>query len=272
MIASGIVTFNPDLNRLNDNINAIRPQIDKLVVVDNGSQNVNKIIELCKSESIDLILNKKNMGIAYALNRICQYATENDCEWFLTLDQDSIVNENLISQYSNFFAEKNVCIMSCIIKDRNSDIYDIFDTEFRDIKICITSGSLCHTKLVNSINRFDDSLFIDLVDLDICERIKKSNLRIIQINYVGLLHEMGRAQNVRVMGKVVTLYNESSFRLKYIGRNSVLLFKKYKNPMYIKLLLVNFLKIMFLEANKIERISAYLRGVFLGIQGSNGEI
>ena len=40
---AGIVTFNPDIERLNENISAIINQVDKVVVVDNGSENADDI-------------------------------------------------------------------------------------------------------------------------------------------------------------------------------------------------------------------------------------
>ncbi len=42
-ILAAIVPYNPDLERLQKNINAIEPQVEHLIIVDNGSKNINLI-------------------------------------------------------------------------------------------------------------------------------------------------------------------------------------------------------------------------------------
>lgn len=42
-VLGAIVTYNPDKARLQENINAVLPQIDHLFIVDNGSDNSNVI-------------------------------------------------------------------------------------------------------------------------------------------------------------------------------------------------------------------------------------
>ena len=44
-IYAGIVTFNPDIERLKQNINAISIQVDQVVVFDNGSDNQEKVAD-----------------------------------------------------------------------------------------------------------------------------------------------------------------------------------------------------------------------------------
>ena len=60
-IISGIVTYNPDLNRLRHDINAIIKQVDRLIIVDNCSNNINELSEITGDyECVDLICNKGN--------------------------------------------------------------------------------------------------------------------------------------------------------------------------------------------------------------------
>ena len=76
---AGIVLYNPDLGRLKENIESICKQVDKVILIDNGSDNIREIEDLIK-EYLNCILlkNGENMGIAYALNQILKYAYEND--------------------------------------------------------------------------------------------------------------------------------------------------------------------------------------------------
>ena len=46
MILAGITLFNPDVARLEENISSIYGQVDRVICVDNGSDNI-KSIEDC---------------------------------------------------------------------------------------------------------------------------------------------------------------------------------------------------------------------------------
>lgn len=56
MILAGITLFNPDVARLEENISSIYGQVDRVICVDNGSDNI-KSIEDC------VLKNWKNITI-----------------------------------------------------------------------------------------------------------------------------------------------------------------------------------------------------------------
>lgn len=56
MILAGITLFNPDVARLEENISSIYEQVDRVICVDNGSDNI-KNIEDC------VLNNWKNITI-----------------------------------------------------------------------------------------------------------------------------------------------------------------------------------------------------------------
>ena len=78
MILAGITLFNPDVARLEENISSIYGQVDRVICVDNGSDNI-KNIEDCvlnNWKNITIIKNGKNEGIAKALNQMFEFAIE----------------------------------------------------------------------------------------------------------------------------------------------------------------------------------------------------
>ena len=103
----GIITYNPNIERLNENINAV---IDgaEIIIVDNNSENINDIEYIInKYPNIKIIKNSKNLGIAKALNQAMEYGYMNSYDWMLTLDQDSVCPFDYISKMSNILnAEK----------------------------------------------------------------------------------------------------------------------------------------------------------------------
>ena len=101
MILAGITLFNPDVARLEENISSIYGQVDRVICVDNGSDNI-KSIEDCvlkNWKNITIIKNGKNEGIAKALNQMFEFAIEQQYEYVLTLDQDSVCPDNIIEEY-----------------------------------------------------------------------------------------------------------------------------------------------------------------------------
>ena len=64
-IYAGIVTFNPEIIRLKQNIDAISPQLKEVVLFDNGSKNIKQIKKLIEEyNNVFLIEGRTNKGIA----------------------------------------------------------------------------------------------------------------------------------------------------------------------------------------------------------------
>ena len=212
---AGIVLYNPDLGRLKENIESICKQVDKVILIDNGSDNIREIEDLIK-EYLNCILlkNGENMGIAYALNQILKYAYENDVKWFLTLDQDSVCSRNLINTYSKYIEIPGVAIITSCIKDRNYELKDSFreNEEYRFVTYCITSGALMNTEICERCGGWDNKLFIDNVDGDICINLKKRGYKVLSLHYNGLLHEVGHGKNVKFLWKKDIVYNHPAMR------------------------------------------------------------
>lgn len=58
IINGGIVTYNPDIEKLKKNISRIAGQVCKLVIADNGSKNIEDIKRLAAAfENVSVILN-----------------------------------------------------------------------------------------------------------------------------------------------------------------------------------------------------------------------
>ena len=94
IINGGIVTYNPDIEKLKKNISRIAGQVCKLVIADNGSKNIEDIKRLAAAfENVSVILNYENFGIARALNQIMKWSSNNGGDWTITLDQDSFFNK-----------------------------------------------------------------------------------------------------------------------------------------------------------------------------------
>ncbi|MBT1173161.1 glycosyltransferase [Bifidobacterium sp. MA2] len=282
--AAGIVLYKPDLDRLKDSLNAITPQVKFVYCFNNGlGDNPGAINTVLHTYSNVIVIGDgQNIGIASALNALVQRAHDDGMTWILTLDQDSVVSEDTIASLAKLTSEDKVAIICPQIEDerrKNEPISHDFPP-IEDIDDCITSGSFMNIDKTLSVGGFDSRLFIDLVDDEICHRIKLSGYRIIRNNSVILNHEcgilapskyehfwlkMGMLMHSDILQRLSHKREVNPMRLYYVTRNMVYLNRKYRknsNPMWsTKRLIRNSISSILRGKNKIVLIKNIIIGI-----------
>ena len=204
-VAAIIVSYNPDSN-LFDSINLLLNQVEKVIIVDNGSkEKYVKYIKSINEDKIEIILNKENLGVATALNIGVRKALENGYEWILTMDQDSKASPDMVKKmfnvYNSINREERKDILSIfpnfvderiqsIEENSNMNSYEYVDAD-------ITSGNLLRKEVFEKVGFFDDSLFIDLVDTDFCMRLNEKGIKMIKIRDAVLYHSLGESKTIK---------------------------------------------------------------------------
>ena len=266
MILAGITLFQPDMERLKENIDSIINQVDAVVCIDNGSENISDIkMLLSEYNQIDLVENGENVGIARALNQMFEHAQKTGHEWVLTLDQDSVCPDNLICEYKKHFDIEKLGMLCPLLDDRNYGQEESQSGEIEEVQRCITSAALSPVKVWEAVGGFFEELFIDFVDHDFCAKLQENGYKIVRVNTTHLLHEIGRAQNHNVGGvRLFTTLNHGSFRKYYMARNWYYYIKAHKQVLDTKQEWIKyyffFLKTFFFEDNKIEKWKAMVKG------------
>ena len=273
-VAAIIVSYNPDSN-LFDSINLLLNQVEKVIIVDNGSkEKYVKYIKSINEDKIEIILNKENLGVATALNIGVRKALENGYEWILTMDQDSKASPDMVKKmfnvYNSINREERKDILSIfpnfvderiqsIEENSNMNSYEYVDAD-------ITSGNLLRKEVFEKVGFFDDSLFIDLVDTDFCMRLNEKNIKMIKVRDAILYHSLGESQSVKsIFGKFNTS-NHSALRRYYMTRNRFYTWEKYKdlNSFTLNrdksLFKKEFVKIVLGEKDKINKIKMVFKG------------
>ena len=289
-VCAGIVTYEPDIGRLRENIDAVIGQVREIYVVDNGSKNRKEIEGLLKDyDGISLIRNKRNEGIAKALNQIIGEADRRGYRRVITLDQDSVCCEGLIEKYLKY-EEDDIGILICDIEDRNYKLRKKRtgthsaktalaktgtlpaktetgsannDLEWEEVEKCITSGAFTSVKACIEAGGFDEKLFIDSVDYDMCYSMREHGYRIVNIHFTGLLHEVGKSVKYNILGYEFAVNHHSAERKYYISRNSTYLIKKHHLaplPEYT-LIFRRIFTVLFFERDKRSKIKAIMTGV-----------
>lgn len=222
IITAGIATFNPDLDRLKENVNAILLQVDRVIIFDNGSEN-QESIEQEYQQRATIIKSEKNVGIAAALNGLMKKSVELGASWMLSLDQDSVCPQNFCEQMRTYlYKEDNFGIVAPVIVDRNVGIVGHNpEKEYKSVRTCITSGAFTKAKVWQEIGGYDESMFIDSVDFEFCYRVRKAGYKVIQVRNVQLLHEIGNSEKRKFLFWTIDVKNHSAFRKYYIARNNV---------------------------------------------------
>ncbi|WP_295940087.1 glycosyltransferase family 2 protein [uncultured Alistipes sp.] len=265
MFSAGIVLYNPEPDRLDENVKALAGQVDFIVLVDNGSANFASIQERYSADpAIRFIRNEENRGIAAALNQICRFASEQGAAWVLTMDQDSVVAPDLIAIYAKYTDQEDLGIICPAIRDRNFSLQRELDLtgQVRQVQLCITSGSLTNVKAWARVGGFDEKLFIDSVDYDFCFALGANNYRILKTYETYILHEVGKSKLVRFLGKEDSVYNHSPLRYYYIFRNRIYVGRKYGRLLKnMSQLLKRFYLVMRHEKNRGAKFRSMCRGV-----------
>ena len=276
-VAAIIISYNPD-NNLLDSVNLLINQVDKIIIVDNGSESQKKkninLIKDIDNKKIEVIFNEENLGIATALNIGVKEALNQGYNWILTMDQDSKASSNMVEKmlevynaideserkeilsiFPNFVDER----IQSIEENSNMNSYEYVDAD-------ITSGNLLRAEVFDKVGFFDDSLFIDLVDTDFCMRLNEKNIKMIQVRDAILYHSLGESQSVKsIFGKFNTS-NHSALRRYYMTRNRFYTWEKYKdlNSFTLnrdkKLFKKEFIKIILGEKDKINKIKMVFKG------------
>lgn len=271
-IFAGIVLFNPEISRLKENITHILGQVDRLILVDNGSNNKEEIqsgIQNFNTNKILYIDLHKNKGIAAALNVIAESTESCGVKWVLTLDQDTVCKDDIIDKYRPYLSMKNVGQFTCLYQDRNfiEDEYKNEGSEFGNLKEvpwCITSAALLNVEAWKKAGKFDESLFIDQVDYDMCLTMREKGYYIYQVGFVGFVHEIGQGHIIKVGSWKIKTWNHSPFRRYYGTRNAIIVAKKHNEINMMRAILgaVKHIVIIFVfENDKWNKLSAGVKGL-----------
>lgn len=260
--------------------NSIKSQVDKVIIVDNGSneETIKELKNISQDINTNVIFNKENLGIAAALNIGIKEAEHLGYNWVLTMDNDSEATNGMVkcmidtyNSVDKIEADNIVSIAANHLERAYQDVNHIIYSksgisDYTYEKLVITSGDLVKTEIFNKIGYFNEEYFIDSVDHEFCIRILKNNKKIIKINNALLKHKIGDGISKKIFFKTIHSSNHSPIRRYYITRNAMYLYKNHKdiNIKYIKrtriMLLKTFIKIILLENNKKNKMKYMIKG------------
>ena len=225
-LAGVVVLYNPD-NSVAGNINSYIGQLDILYVVDNSDlKNRALISRLLQNEKVCYIDNHGNKGIAKAFNIGAENAIKQNCDFLLTMDQDSRASKNMMERLIEFISKhdtKQLGIVSAYHKQPyQTKCYYLKKSEL--IAYVMSSGNLLNLSAYRKCGKFLEKFFIDMVDYEYCLRLHMMGYQVIRVNDAVLFHKEGDVYSKNGVLKAL----HSPVRTYYYVRNYLYVRKKYK--------------------------------------------
>jgi len=280
-VCAVIVTYNPRPTFI-DNIVNVAAQVKHVVVVDNGSSNETErhLHTLGTRPGCTVIRNRQNLGIALALNLGVKYASDAGYDWVCTFDQDSQICDGFISKmleaYQRAPHPERVALLAPSYVDRESGV------EMRLKRACngqilttMTSGSMVPLTTIRKLGFFDESLYMDAVDIEFCLRARREGMLILQSPAV-LLHSLGATSYHRLFGLRFGVTNHAANRRYYMTRNRLRLLMRYATDWpwtwrESRTMLLDAAKIVLAEDNKWRKFRAIAAGIADACRGKLGK-
>lgn len=266
-IAGVVVLYNPKPDFL-ANIGLYSGELDKVYAVDNSEQPDPAIaLQLAGISNVVYLPNSANLGIAAALNTGARRALEDDYEYLLTMDQDSVVTPDMIRSLWVCLEDTGVdCIgiVSPFHQLKGDDMSP--STDWSEVEVAMTSGNLLSLAAYQKVGPFRDDYFIDYVDHEYCLRLRNSGFQVIQANRALLRHSLGEMTWRRLLHKRIKLGNHPPIRRYYSFRNRFHLHREYapRFPGYFRYfyreVFQEILALFFFEKDKFSKLRMMMKG------------
>lgn len=287
MIETIIITYYANIEILNRTLDSLYSQVDKIFIVDNTPDKA-EILKEFQNEKINIIYLMENKGIAYAQNVGIKKAMEDEADYIILSDQDTVYPENYVSAMLTCFNNEKVAASGPLFVDSHTGKKQFFivDDRFKFKKIyptsgkhevlqLIASGTMIKTSALKEIGLMREDLFIDWVDMEWCWRAVKKDYKIIGNADVVILHQHG-TDSVEIFLKNITL--KTPLRYYYTIRNGIYLalYSDLLNPCLRFLLFIktvrNILLFSILSKPVLKSLRYSLLGLCHGLTGKLGKL
>jgi rhamnosyltransferase len=292
LVVAIISAFHPPED-LPERVQELNKQVAHTVVVDDGSDTSLSSPVLKELEDIGctLIRMPENAGIAAALNAGIDHAVEKwSPDFVLTLDQDSALDPGYIAAALMTFAEAEAKgIKPGLISAQSHNGLNVpllsRRAEFPEAFDPLQSGALIPVSTLKAVGMMDERLFIDCVDSEFNLRVRSHGLATLVGMGCNMTHALGQAQPMTLFGWHVTIlgikrhvHSHAPFRVYYITRNSIYLWRQYgaRFPGWLLRRLrfqleSDFFRLLY-GANRKGQLRAWGRGCLDGWIGRLGKI
>ena len=271
-----VVTWNPDFTRFVQTLAALVQQTQGVVVVDNGSAQQSLVRGHAEKHAhLEFIGLSENMGIGTALNVGVRAALLAQPDWILTMDQDTLVREGaldeILTSYSLMSEKERMSVGIVAMRSPPQSSYNVVVRysdrlmttgdlgTFVQRRAVISSGNLVRADVARRLS-YNEELFIDQVDYEFCDRVRRAGFDIILEKGASMDHVLGEMSGTTTKDHPY----ENAQRMYYIARNSMYL--ALRRRMWLRFYLVQMVIFCgaYVSKNGMRSIGRCLRVVARG--------
>jgi rhamnosyltransferase len=242
-----IVTYRPDVDSVQRLVKLLRPQVQVLYVVDNGSaaDMMQRLQVLAASAACEFVRFGNNRGIAAAHNEGIARAADAGLDYLVLFDQDSLPAHDLVARLvaaheglrseghrvaavGGLWADERSGRLGRFYRIRGGRIVGLQCAEAAppvEVDFLISSGSMLSMTAVREIGPMREDLFIDHVDTEWCLRAGRAGWRLYGVPAARLTHSLGDAARRVWLGRWREVAVHSPDRNYYEVRNTLLLLR-----------------------------------------------
>ena len=233
--------FNPQKNILK-NIEGISSQVERIFLCDNSNCDNEEIFSAIGNATY--VSTRKNLGISTAFNNVLRDKTfewKND-DFIIFFDQDSKIKDGHVQKLEKEFSyllEKgiNVGCLGPVYFNRSNGSVELARCKKKvaenaySVDSIITSSMLTTYGRLEKIDFFNDEVFLDFADWDLCWRFTYNGMKCCVTDAVILDHAVGDGD--KGFGPV-SVKSYSPQREYYQVRDSLYLMQKRYTPPKVK--------------------------------------
>lgn len=237
-IMAVVVTYNPCLEKVRGLLAVVITQVFKVLIIDNGSNGVEKIQCLVsKFSGAEFIGLSSNMGIAYAQNVGIRIAKNYNADYVLTLDQDSLPSTDLVrilvATFDSARDGNRIAAVGPLLLDESTRLpLPFFSYQYGkklriepkegpdliDVEFLVSSGTMLAMTALVEVGLMREELFISYVDVEWCLRARFHGFQVLGCCAATMLHNLGE-RRLKIGRYLIPLH--SPLRHYYVFRSGI---------------------------------------------------
>jgi rhamnosyltransferase len=149
---------------------------------------------------------------------------------------------------------------------------------WRVVRTAMTSGNLVDVAKALALGGFEEDLFIDYVDHELCLRLRRHGYEVLEARQARLLHSLGDMSAHRLGGRRLRVTHHSAVRRYYISRNRLILWGRYARTegAWVRHDMRSFMAelagIALHEQQRQKKLRMIVRGMWDAIRGVHGPL
>lgn len=183
----------------------------------------------CELHGVPLRTGGSNVGTAGALNCLLDEAADQGREWLLYLDQDSEPGPGFVArmlEVAGGVDDTVALVGSRVVHREHHDPSRDLVQRVEPTRFLISSGTAMRVSALRGLGGYDERFFLDLVDREMCLRVRRAGLQIVEDQGRTIEHDIGVGSRA-VLGGRIHISKHPWWRRRLMWQNSIMLSRRY---------------------------------------------